>query len=43
MDEFFEILENSNADFVNGTRLVYEMEKDAMRYINKKVIYFFNS
>lgn len=41
MDEFFEILENSNADFVNGTRLVYEMEKDAMRYINKKGNIFF--
>jgi len=36
MDDFFEILENNNSDFVNGTRLVYEMERDAMRYINKK-------
>lgn len=33
--EFFEILENNKADFVNGTRLVYEMEKNSMRYLNK--------
>lgn len=33
--EFFEILENNKADFVNGTRLVYEMEKKSMRYLNK--------
>lgn len=33
--EFFKILESNNADFVNGTRLVYDMEKQAMRFINK--------
>ncbi len=32
--DFFEILENGNADFVNGTRLIYPMEDKAMRAIN---------
>jgi len=32
---FFEVLENTNCDFVNGTRLMYPMEDSAMRYINK--------
>jgi len=32
--EFFEILENGNADFVNGTRLIYPMEDKAMRALN---------
>ena len=27
LTDFFNIIENNNADFVNGTRLVYEMEK----------------
>ena len=36
LTDFFEIIENNHADFVNGTRLIYEMEKDAMRYLNKK-------
>ena len=31
---FFEILESGNADFVNGTRLIYPMEDKAMRTIN---------
>ena len=35
IDDFFNIIEQDNADFVNGTRLVYEMEDNAMRYINK--------
>jgi len=35
IDDFFNIIEKDNADFVNGTRLVYEMEDGAMRYINK--------
>ena len=33
--EFFKILEENKADFVNGTRLIYEMEHGAMRYLNK--------
>jgi len=32
--DFFEIIDSNNADFVNGTRLIYQMEKGAMRYIN---------
>lgn len=32
---FFEIVDNNYADFVNGTRLVYEMEKGSMRYLNR--------
>lgn len=32
--EFFEILESGNADFVNGTRLIYPMEDKAMRSLN---------
>ena len=32
---FYEIIENNYADFVNGTRLIYEMEKGSMRFINK--------
>lgn len=35
LDNFFEIIEKNHADFVNGTRLIYEMEKGSMRYINK--------
>lgn len=31
---FFSIIENDYADFVNGTRLIYPMEKDSMRKIN---------
>lgn len=35
LTEFFEIIEYGNADFVNGTRLIYKMEDDAMRKLNK--------
>lgn len=35
LTDFFEIIENGQADFVNGTRLIYKMEKGAMRYLNK--------
>lgn len=34
LNDFFNILENGHADFVNGTRLIYPMEKSAMRLIN---------
>ena len=34
ISDFFEIIDSNNADFVNGTRLIYPMEKGAMRYIN---------
>tara|TARA_B000000565_G_scaffold41440_1_gene27597 strand:- start:19594 stop:20892 length:1299 start_codon:yes stop_codon:yes gene_type:complete len=32
--DFFEIIDKNNADFVNGTRLIYEMERGSMRYLN---------
>ena len=35
LSDFYEIIENGQADFVNGTRLIYKMEKGAMRYLNK--------
>lgn len=35
LTNFFEIIENNNCDFVNGTRLMYPMEDKAMRSINK--------
>tara|TARA_B110000495_G_C23032228_1_gene615141 strand:+ start:684 stop:1985 length:1302 start_codon:yes stop_codon:yes gene_type:complete len=34
LPDFFEIIESNRADFVNGTRLIYKMEKGAMRFIN---------
>ena len=34
LNEFFEIIENGRADFVNGTRFVYKMEEGAMRKLN---------
>lgn len=34
LTEFFNILESGNADFVNGTRLIYPMEDKAMRALN---------
>lgn len=33
--DFFEIIEQNRSDFVNGTRLIYEMEKNSMRFLNK--------
>ena len=35
LEHFFDIIEKNHADFVNGTRLIYEMEKGSMRFINK--------
>ena len=35
LTNFFEIIENGNADFVNGTRLIYRMEYGAMQPLNK--------
>lgn len=35
LTDFFEIIENNRSDFVNGTRLIYEMEKNSMRFLNK--------
>ena len=35
LEQFFEIIDNNYADFVNGSRLIYQMEANAMRRINK--------
>lgn len=35
LDDFFNIVEKGNADFVNGTRLIYKMEDGAMQNLNK--------
>lgn len=35
LPRFYEALVMTNADFINGTRLVYPMEKEAMRFLNK--------
>ena len=35
LPDFFEIIEYGNADFVNGTRLIYQMEKGSMQTLNK--------
>lgn len=34
LNNFFAIIEKNRADFVNGSRLVYSMEKGAMRLLN---------
>jgi ubiquinone/menaquinone biosynthesis C-methylase UbiE len=34
MDKFFNALENNKGEFINGCRLVYPMEKEAMRFLN---------
>ncbi len=34
LNNFFEIIEKDLGDFVNGTRLIYSMEKGAMRLLN---------
>lgn len=35
LPSFFEIIEKGHADFVNGTRLIYPIEKKSMRPLNK--------
>ena len=41
LNDFFEIIENRNADFINGTRFVYKMEEGAMRKLNNLGNIFF--
>jgi hypothetical protein len=41
LKEFFEIVEQGRADFVNGTRFVYKMEDGAMRKLNSLGNLFF--
>ena len=42
LPSFFEIIEKGHADFVNGTRLIYPIEKKSMRPLNKIEIFFLN-
>lgn len=42
LPKFFECLASGQAEFVNGTRLVYPMQRDAMRLLNKMANAFFS-
>ena len=35
LDKFYLALAENQGEFINGTRLVYPMEKEAMRFLNK--------
>ena len=35
LGDFFEIVDKNRADFVNGTRLIYHMDKNSMRFLNR--------
>ena len=41
LPKYFEILASGQAEFVNGCRLVYPMEDEAMRFLNKIANHFF--
>ncbi|HRY70813.1 MAG TPA: glycosyltransferase [Phycisphaerae bacterium] len=41
MPKFFEVIASGQAEFVNGSRLVYPMEAQAMRFLNKCANRFF--
>lgn len=41
LTSFFDIIEQGHADFVNGTRLIYPIEKNSMRFLNKLGNLFF--
>lgn len=43
LKEFFEIIENGYADFINGTRFIYKMEEGAMRKLNSLGNIFFQA
>jgi len=42
LPKFYEVLANGHADFANGVRLVYPMEKEAMRFLNMCANKFFS-
>ncbi|MBF0521777.1 MAG: glycosyltransferase [Candidatus Omnitrophica bacterium] len=42
LEKFYTILSSGKADFVNGVRLVYPMEKQAMRFLNLLANKFFS-
>jgi len=41
MPKFYEVLRNNKGEFINGCRLVYPMEKEAMRFLNYLANKFF--
>jgi len=43
LPKFFDAIASGKGDFINGTRLVYQMEKQAMRYLNLLANKFFSS
>lgn len=43
LQKFYNALANGNGEFINGDRLTYPMEKDAMRFLNKLGNQFFSS
>ncbi len=43
LPRFVEALRGGKGEFINGTRLVYPMEKDAMRFLNKLGNRFFSA
>jgi SAM-dependent methyltransferase len=42
LPKFYEVARNGNGDFVNGVRLVYPMEGEAMRFLNMVGNHFFS-
>lgn len=42
LPKFYEAISKGNGDFINGTRLVYPMEKEAMRFLNYLGNHFFS-
>jgi SAM-dependent methyltransferase len=43
LPKFYQALVESRGEFVNGTRLVYPMEREAMRFLNKLANRFFGA
>ena len=41
LPKFYEAISRGKAEFINGSRLVYPMEKKAMRFLNRLGNYFF--
>ena len=42
LPKFYELLASGQAEFVNGTRLVYPLERDSMRFLNRIANHFFS-
>ena len=41
LDKFYEAIKNNRGDFINGSRMIYPMEKQAMRFLNTIANKFF--